>query len=84
MDPEQFDYRSKKKFVSIGVKKIFEFLEKYFYNIVTCAESWICAYEPETKQQSTVWVFEQEPNPTKVVCGKIISKHGGLFLLQHW
>ena len=32
------------------------------------------AYEPKTKQQSTVWVFEPEPNPTKVVCGKIISK----------
>ena len=30
--------------------------------------------EPETKPQSTVWVFEEEPNRTKVVCGKIISK----------
>ncbi|GBP80920.1 hypothetical protein EVAR_49001_1 [Eumeta japonica] len=28
-------------------------------------ESWICAYDLETKQQSTVWVFQYEPNPTK-------------------
>ena len=56
-------------------------LEKYnggalkdIYKIVTDDESWICAYEPEIKQQSDVCVFEPEPNPTKVVCGKIISK----------
>ncbi|EFN87503.1 hypothetical protein EAI_05529, partial [Harpegnathos saltator] len=41
------------------------------YDIVTGDESWIYtsvyAYEPESKQQSTVWVFQDEPNPTKVV-----------------
>jgi len=37
--------------------------------IVTGDESWIYTFEPETKQQSTVWVFEKEPNPTKVVRG---------------
>ena len=41
--------------------------------IITGDESWLCAYELETKQQSTVWVFEPEPNPTKVVCEKITS-----------
>ena len=35
---------------------------KDVYKTVTGDESWICAYEPETKQQSTVWVFEPEPN----------------------
>lgn len=51
-----------------------EMLKKYnrgaskdVYKIVTGDESWIYAYEPETKQQSTVWVFQSEPNPTKVV-----------------
>ena len=34
----------------------------------------ICAYEPVTKQQFTVWVFESEPNPKKVVCRKTTSK----------
>ena len=40
---------------------------KAVYNIYTGDECWIYAYEPETKQQSTVWVFQSEPNPTKVV-----------------
>ncbi|GBP46406.1 hypothetical protein EVAR_36389_1 [Eumeta japonica] len=31
-----------------------------------CDESWIYAYDPETKQQSTVWVFQDELNPTKM------------------
>ncbi|GFY59252.1 putative mariner transposase [Trichonephila inaurata madagascariensis] len=37
-------------------------------------ESWFYAYEPETKQQSIVWVFQNEPNPTKVVRTRSISK----------
>ncbi|GBP10569.1 hypothetical protein EVAR_76405_1 [Eumeta japonica] len=28
-------------------------------------KSWIYAYDPETKQQSTLRVFQDEPNPTK-------------------
>ncbi|KAG5325413.1 SETMR methyltransferase, partial [Acromyrmex heyeri] len=37
------------------------------YNIVTGDETWIYSYEPESKQQSTVWVFQNEPKPTKIV-----------------
>lgn len=44
------------------------------YNIVTGDESWIYSYEPETKQQSTVWVFQNEPKPTKVVRSRSVSK----------
>ena len=47
---------------------------KDLYKIVTGDDSWICAYESETKQQSTVWVFQPEPNPTKVVSEKITLK----------
>ena len=47
---------------------------KDVYKIVTGDKSWIYAYEPETKQQSTMWAFEDKPNPTKVVCGKSTSK----------
>ena len=32
-------------------------VSKNVYKIVTGDESWICAYEPETKQLSIVWVF---------------------------
>ena len=39
---------------------------KHIYDIVTGDESWIYAYEPENTQQSNVWVFQDEPNPTKV------------------
>ena len=56
-------------------------LEKYdgdaskdVYKIVTVDESWIYAYEPETKQQSTVWVFQDELNLTKVIRGRSTSK----------
>ena len=37
-------------------------------------ESCIYAYEPESKQQSTVWVFQDEPNPTKVASAWNTSK----------
>ncbi|GBP34364.1 hypothetical protein EVAR_7416_1 [Eumeta japonica] len=33
-------------------------------------ESWIYTYNPESKQQSTVWVFQDEPNPTKEIRAK--------------
>ena len=47
---------------------------KHVYGIVTDDVSWIYAYEVESKQQSTVWVFQDEPNPTKVAYVRIISK----------
>ena len=42
-------------------------VSKYVYKIITVDESWICAYEPETKHSPAVWVVEPEPNLTKVV-----------------
>ena len=37
-------------------------------------ESWIYAYEPESRQQSTVWVLQDEPNPSKVARALSTSK----------
>ena len=58
-----------------------EMLEKYdrcvskdVYKIVSGDESGIYAYEPETKQQSTVWAVEYKPSPTRVERKKITSK----------
>ena len=58
-----------------------EMLQKYdrgtskqVYDNVTGDESWIYAYESESKQQSTVSVFQDEPNPTKVVPAPSTSK----------
>lgn len=47
---------------------------KAVYNIVTGDESWIYAYEPERKVQSTVWVFQCEAKPTKVVRSRSVKK----------
>ena len=47
---------------------------KHVYDIVTGDESWIYVYELESKQQSTVWVFPDEPNPTKVARTRSTSK----------
>lgn len=44
------------------------------YNIVTGDESWIYAYDPETKEQSTVWVFQDEVAPTKVARSRSVGK----------
>ena len=47
---------------------------KHVYDIVTGDESWIYAYEPESKQQSNVRVFLDEPNPTKIDLTQSTSK----------
>ena len=39
---------------------------KHVYDILTGDESWISAYDPISKQQSIVWVFQDKLNPTKV------------------
>ena len=39
---------------------------KHVYDIVTDDKALIYAYELESKQQLTVWVLQDEPNPTKV------------------
>ena len=43
---------------------------KHVYAIMTGNESWIYAHESESKQKSTVWVFQDEPNPTKVASAR--------------
>ena len=60
--------------VQRNVEKYDRGASKDVYKIVTGNESWIYAYEPETKKQSIVWVFEDEPDPTKVVHGRSTSK----------
>lgn len=40
---------------------------------MTGNKSWICEYEPESKQQ-TVWGFPDEPNPTKIVSSQSTFK----------
>lgn len=56
------------------LNKFDEGRSKRVAEIVTGDETWIYSYDPETKQQSTVWVFEDEELPTKVVRGKSAAK----------
>lgn len=46
---------------------------EHVYDIVTSDEWWIYAYEPESKHQSTVWMFANETNPIKVVRARSTS-----------
>lgn len=56
------------------LKKFNQGSSNLIYNIVTGDETWIYSYEPETKRQSVVWVFQNEPKPTKVVRSRSVSK----------
>ena len=47
---------------------------KHVYDFVTGDETWIYTYEPESKQQSIVWVFQDKRNPTKVAHARSTSK----------
>lgn len=46
----------------------------HVYKIISGDESWIYAYDPDSKQQSTIWVFQDEPKPTKVIRSRSTSK----------
>ena len=76
MDPTLFVNRSKKARVDWSKKMLQKYdgyASKHVYHIVTGDESWIYAYEPESKPKSTVWVFQDEPNPTKVTRARSTS-----------
>ena len=78
MDPTQFVNRSKKKAHVDWSKEMLQNYDrgatKHVYDIVTGDGLWIYVYEPESKQQSTVLVFQDEPNSTKVVSTRSTSK----------
>ena len=77
MNHTQFVNRSKRARVDWSE----EMLQKYdhgalklVYDIVTGDESCIYAYETKSKQQLPVWLFQDEPNPTKVACARSFCK----------
>ena len=43
-------------------------------DIVTGDKTWVCQYDPETKQQSAVWVFPDENPPVKFKRNRSASK----------
>ena len=54
----------------------FEFLN----NIVTCDESWVFTYDPESKRQSAQWKHGTSPRPKKGKNEQIVREgHGHSF-----
>ena len=49
-------------------------VSKHVHDIVSGDESWIYSYEPESKRQSSVWVFQSELKPIKVVRSRSVAK----------
>ncbi|GBP72295.1 hypothetical protein EVAR_24863_1 [Eumeta japonica] len=47
-------------------------------------EFWIYAYDPETKQESTVWVFKDEKLTKNDSCQKCFEANGCLFSQYKW
>lgn len=56
------------------LQKFNEGQSKRVADIVTGDETWLFNYDPGTKADDTVWVFEGEPHPTKVVRGRSAAK----------
>ena len=46
----------------------------FFDALVTCKESWIYCYDPETKRQSSQWKHDDSPRPKKATRSKYTHK----------
>ena len=71
MDPTEFVNSSKKGSCRLVERNAPKIRSRCFE---THDESWIYAYKPECKLQSTVCVFQEEPNLTKVARAQRSSK----------
>ena len=63
------------------VKRCYEYCQRYndegenFLNrIITCDETWIDFFEPESKQQSSMWKHPSSPSPTKALISRSAGK----------
>ena len=67
--------------MGVRVKMCNEYCRQYndegdtFLNrVVTCDETWIHFFEPESKHQSSVWKHPSSPSPTKALISKSAGK----------
>jgi hypothetical protein len=51
--------------VRTELKKLAENHPSFISSIITCDESWVFGYHPETKQQSSQWKTLTSPRPKK-------------------
>jgi histone-lysine N-methyltransferase SETMAR len=77
LTPEQLEYRA---FVCEQWKQRYsEEGDDFLKKIVTCDESWIHFYDPETKRQSQQWIGPNSPKPKK--CKSIKSAQKVMILV---
>ena len=48
--------------------------DTFLNRVVTCDETWIHFFEPESRQQSSVWKHPSSPSPTKALISKSAGK----------
>ena len=67
--------------MGVRVKRCHEYCPLYndegdaFLNrVITCDETWIHFFEPERKQQSSMWKHPSSPSPTKALISKSAGK----------
>ena len=48
--------------------------DTFLNRVVTCDETWIHFFEPESKQQSSVWKHPSSPSPAKALISKSVGK----------
>lgn len=66
------------------LKKFDRGASKHVYDIMTGDESWIYAYEPESKQQSTVCLPRRAKFNKSRSCSKRFEANGRLFFRKNW
>ena len=83
LDPTQF-FNSKKALVDWSKEMLQNYdraASKHVYDIVTFDESWIYAYEPESKQPSTVWLFQDDLNLNpRIICTSLFRSRIQLYI----
>ena len=68
------DYRERRCHDSRKMVELFNSDAAVLDALVTCDESWIYCYDPETKRQSSQWKHASSPRPKKARQSKSIHK----------
>ena len=55
----------------------------FISNIITCDETWVCGYDPETKQQSSQWKSPNSPRTKKALQVRSNVKSMLIFFFRH-
>jgi histone-lysine N-methyltransferase SETMAR len=79
LTPEQKENRMRT--CSENLVKMSQDRNAFFQRLITCDETWLHAFEPETKLQSQQWVFAGEPVPLKA---KVVPSVGKVLATVFW